>query len=223
MAIVGVIPAAGYGTRLQPIPSSKEVYPVAGRPMMDYLLERMRSVASEIRVVTRPEKVDVVEHARQAGARVIEAHPPSLAASFLAGMEGVADDDVVLFGFPDTIWQPLDGYATILDELDAGWQVVLGLFRVQDLRRYEPVVFDRSGRVYRIEFKPERPSSSWLWGCSAAPAAALRGLEHEEEPGMYFSKLSERGVVGGVCVSETYVDMGTREGLREAAGMRTAE
>jgi UTP-glucose-1-phosphate uridylyltransferase len=60
MAIVGVIPAAGYATRLQPLPCSKEICVVGGKPVMDYLVEQMRiGGCSELRVITRPEKRDV--------------------------------------------------------------------------------------------------------------------------------------------------------------------
>ena len=61
--IVGVIPAAGRATRLQPLSLSKEVQPISGRPVMDYLLKRLqRGGCAELRVVTRPEKLDVIEN-----------------------------------------------------------------------------------------------------------------------------------------------------------------
>jgi glucose-1-phosphate thymidylyltransferase len=215
---VGIIPAAGFATRLQPLRQSKEVYPVGGRPVMDYLVERMRRApCSELRVVTRPEKEDVVENAARQGATVVKARPPTLAASFLAGMRGLSDDDVALLGFPDSIWEPVDGYARLLGLLDEGWQVALGLFRASDMRRFEPVILDASGRVSRIEFKPAHPSSDWLWGCAAARVDTLRGFDRSEEPGVFFDSLCPRGVVGGVRLSETYLDMGTRDGLRDAA------
>jgi glucose-1-phosphate thymidylyltransferase len=220
LAIVGIIPAAGYATRLQPLRESKEVYEVGGKPMMYYLLERMRRApCSEVRVVTRPEKRDVIDNATRQGAAIVEASPPTLAASFLAGMRGLADDDVVLLGFPDSIWEPVDGYRRVVEELGAGWEVVLGLFRATDLRRYEPVVADASGTVSRIEFKPEHPSSDWIWGCAAAPARVLRGLEGVDEPGVYINSLCPRGVVRGVRLSDTYIDMGTRDGLRQVTEM----
>jgi hypothetical protein len=69
--------------------------------------------------------------------------------------------------------------------------------------------------VARIEFKPERPSSRWIWGCAAARARVLREIGGDE-PGPFFDSLSRRGLVGGVPLSDTYVDMGTREGLEHA-------
>jgi glucose-1-phosphate thymidylyltransferase len=216
VATVGVIPAAGYATRLQPLPLSKEVYPIGGKPVMDYLVERMLAVPDiELRVVTRPEKLDVVENAKRHGATVIEARPDSLAESLRAGLEGLQGDDTVLFGFPDSIWEPPEGYLRVLPLLESGWEVALGLFRAEDLSRYEPVLFEPSGRVTRIEFKPEQPSSSWIWGCAAAPARLLWPLEREQEPGRYFDSLCDDGLVGGVQLGE-YLDMGTADGLREA-------
>lgn len=184
---------------------------------MDYLVERMRAApCTEVRVVTRPDKQDVVANAARHGATVIEASPSTLAESVLTAMRGLAGDDVALLGFPDSIWEPIDGFTRVIDLLEAGWSVGLGLFRAKDLRRYEPVVLEDSGRVLGIEFKPENPSSSWIWGCAAATVRALRGLEGEDEPGVYFDSLSRQGRVGGVRLSDTYVDIGTPAGLREA-------
>jgi glucose-1-phosphate thymidylyltransferase len=215
--IVGIVPAAGYATRLQPLHLSKEVYPIGGRPVMDYLVERMRAApCDELRVVTRPDKRDVIENAKRHGATVIEAQPVSLAESFATGMRGLAGDDVVLFGFPDAIWHPADAYRRILPLLESGWKVALGLFPAADLTRYEPVVFDESSRVLRIEFKPPRPSSSFIWGCAAATASALSSLEEEEEPGVLFNKLAASGAVGCLPLEGSYLDMGTPQGLSEA-------
>jgi glucose-1-phosphate thymidylyltransferase len=76
VGLVGVIPAAGSATRLGPLPSSKEVLPVGGRPVMDYLVERMRLAdCDEIRLVTRTDKTDVIERARELKLRVILARP----------------------------------------------------------------------------------------------------------------------------------------------------
>jgi glucose-1-phosphate thymidylyltransferase len=219
VATIGVIPAAGYATRLQPIQCSKEVYPVNGRPVIDYLLERMWAACpDEIRVVTRADKTDVASHARERGAVVIEAQPPSLADSFAIGVEGSAPTDVILMGFPDSIWEPPDGYARIVGLLDRGFDVALGLFKPRevDLRRFETVVAEDSGTVRRIDVKPTVPTSRWIWGCAAVRAGALTDLWGETEPGRLFHDLCATGVVGAVRLSESYVDMGTRDGLRYA-------
>ena len=219
MATIGVIPAAGFATRLQPIQTSKEVYPLDGRPVMDYLLERLAAASpDEIRVVTRPDKLDVAENARRWGATVVWGHPASLAESFATGIGDAAPDDVILMGFPDTIWEPVDGFVRARALLDQGYDVGLALFRPReaDLPRYETVVADESGRVRGIDVKPEVPSSRWIWGAAAARARALTGLRGQTQPGHLFDSLCDSGLVGSVQVSDTFVDMGTHEGLDQA-------
>lgn len=219
LPIIGVIPAAGYAKRLQPLDRSKEVYPIGGRPVIDYLVERMRWVrCDQLRVVTRPEKQDVRTYAEARGAAVVGAYPGSVSESLLLGMSEAADDDVVLLGYPDSIWDPVDGYARILPLLDR-WEVGLGLFKPAsaDLPRYETVRFDeRSGKAHGIDFKVRDPSSDWIWGCAVAHVRALRGLAAYEEPGHYFHSLCAREVVGCLRLSDRYIDVGTPEGLRRA-------
>jgi hypothetical protein len=188
---------------------------------MDHLVERMRRApCDEIRIVTRPDKADVIANAERQGIEVVRARPQSLAESILTGARALPRDDVVLIGFPDSVWDPVDGYRSLLHLLDAGWQVALGLFRASDLRRYEPVLLGAGGRVETIEFKPERPSSDWLWGCAAAQAHVLEGLDGQSEPGIYFDALAAEGRVGGVRLTGIYVDIGTPSGLKEARAAR---
>ena len=81
---------------------------VAGRPIMDGLVERMRAGGcTRVRVVTRPEKLDVIAHCDELGTEVVLGRPATVSASFAAGIEGLSDDAVVLLGFPDTLWLPL--------------------------------------------------------------------------------------------------------------------
>jgi glucose-1-phosphate thymidylyltransferase len=209
--VVGVVPAAGRATRLQPLPCSKEVLPVDGRPVMDYLVERMRAaLCDELRVVTRPEKADVVERARALGAHVVEAHPPSVADSLLAGLRGLHADDVVLFGFPDSLWEPLDGFAHLLDGLD---EVTLGLFRCASLTRSDVVTVE-GDRVTGIHVKPGDPPSALIWGCLAARAGAFEGLAGHEEPGVYLDGLARAGRVRAIDFGTEFIDVGTPEALR---------
>jgi glucose-1-phosphate thymidylyltransferase len=213
MSVVGVIPAAGHATRLQPLPGSKEVLPVGGRPVMDYLVERMRAApCDELLVVTRPEKRDVADHARALGAEVVEGHPATVADSLLLGIDGLGAEDVVLFGFPDSIWEPIDGFAQLLAGLE---EVSVGLFRCRDLRRSDVVTVE-GDRVTGIHVKPEEPASELIWGCLAARTEALRGLPGHDEPGIYLDELARAGRVRGVDFGTEFVDVGTPEALEAA-------
>jgi NDP-sugar pyrophosphorylase family protein len=195
---------------------SKEVYPIGGRPVIDYLLERMEAArCAEIRVVTRPEKLDVVDHARARGATVVLARPTSVSESLLAGAKGLDAETAVVLGFPDTLWQPLDGFVRLLAVLGPGVAVALGIFRAEDPERSDVVSLE-GDRVTAIEVKPERPASDLVWGCAATQAGVLRGLEGGAEPGHHFGELARRGLVRGVRLSDPFVDIGTPEALRRA-------
>jgi NDP-sugar pyrophosphorylase family protein len=213
VAVVGVVPAAGYATRLGAIPCSKEVYPIGGRPVMEYLVERLRLAPCEaIRVVTRPEKADVIEHALRLGASVVLGRPATVADSLLLGVQGLADEDVALLGFPDSLWEPEDGFRSLLEELD-GADVVLGCFRSQELERSDVVVVTSSGSVGSVHVKPESPPSDLVWGCAAARVEGLRGLRDHPEPGELFDRLAATGRVRAVVFDGDFVDVGTPEAL----------
>jgi glucose-1-phosphate thymidylyltransferase len=216
--LVGLIPAAGYARRLGEPAVSKEVLPVGGRPVMDFLLDRMRAARpDELRVVTRPEKRDVVEHARRTGTRVVLGHPPDVSASLLLGLDGLADDDELLVGFPDTLWEPADGFVRLLDRLRAGAELVLGVFRAPDPERSDVVTMDPDGRIRRIAVKPSRPESDLIWGCAATRVRTLRALRDHPEPGLCFDALARRGGgVAGVRLSDRWTDIGTPDALRQA-------
>lgn len=220
VAIVGVIPAAGHATRLQPLPGSKEMIPISGRPVMDYIVERMRAGGcTRLRVVTRPEKEDVIAHAEELGAEVVLDRPTSVSESFLAGMANLAEDDIVLIGFPDTLWEPVDGYRPLVAAVREGSDVALGLFRVDvsDLRRSDVVVIDDDGRIERIDVKPAEPLSEWIWGCAAARADVWAGLVRAGWPGTYIDLLCREGRdVRGFTLSDVWLDIGTEDALRRA-------
>ncbi len=219
--IVGIVPAAGHATRLQPLEGSKELLPVAGKPVMDYVVDRMRAGGcTRLRVVTRAEKTDVIAHSAEQGAELVLAEPASVCESFFVGMKGLAPEDIVLIGFPDTIWEPLDGFRVLVRAVENGCDAALGLFRIResDLSRSDVVTVDDTGRVVAVDAKPLRPSSNLVWGCAAATVSVMAGLPGAEWPGGYFDQLCAEGRdVRGFPLSDEWLDIGTKEALVEAA------
>jgi dTDP-glucose pyrophosphorylase len=220
--VTGVVAAAGYATRLQPLPCSKEILPINGRPVMDYVIDRMRVAGcTDVRVVTRPDKADVIAHAEEIGATVVLGEPATPGESFAAGMSGLAPDDIGLIGWPDTLWEPEDGYVPLVRAVEEGHEIALGLFETPDLERSDVLSFDSAGRITGIHIKPATPPSSWIWGCAAARVRALAGLEREEWPGSFFNSLCENGVeLHGVPLSNVWLDIGTKEALAQATASR---
>jgi glucose-1-phosphate thymidylyltransferase len=232
MAVIGVIPAAGFATRLQGSPfaavgTSKEMLEVRGRPVMAHLVERMRAAGcDEVRVVTRPEKRDVITYANDIGLSVVTGRPEHVVASVslaLAQPTALRENDVVLIGFPDTVWRPDDGFGLLVREMTArNVDVALGLFGSDEAARGDVVRLatdEPVARVTGIDVKPAEPASRLIWGCAAVRRGALVGWDAEIEPGRWFARLAPAGQVCGVYLSEDFVDIGTLEALaREREG-----
>lgn len=218
--VVGIVPAAGRAERLQPLSGSKELLPVRGRPVLEHLLERLElGGAGEIRVVTRLDKRDLVDYASTKRLACILGSPPTVAASLALGLDGLAADDVVLFGFPDTLWEPLNGFARLRAAVEGGAEIALGIFRGAEPERSDVVVLDRSGRrVERIHVKDERPPTRLVWGCLAARAGALVGVASEDEPGHFLDRLAREGRVAAVDFGTEFLDVGTPEALAAVGG-----
>jgi glucose-1-phosphate thymidylyltransferase len=214
MPVVGLIPAAGLAERLQPLEGSKEMLSIGGRAVMDHLVERMREAADEIVVVTRPEKHDVIEHAGELGLRVVEGEPTTVSESLRLALRDVDSDDTVLLGFPDTIWEPTDGFAQLLDPPD-GADIVLGVFESEEPGRSDVVVID-GDLIRAVDVKPRDPRSNLIWGCAAAEASALSGLERHDQPGLLFDELAREGRVRAVRFPGAMIDVGTNEALARA-------
>jgi NDP-sugar pyrophosphorylase family protein len=188
---------------------------------MDWLVERMETAGcTEIRVVTRPRKTDVAAHAAALGATVVTGEPDTVGHSIALGLSPIPDDATVLLGFPDTLWEPPDGFVTLLGALEQGVDAVLGLFTTDEAERSDVVVRASDDRVERILVKPSEPPSDVIWGCAVARAAAIRGVDAVEQPGELFDRLARMGRVRGVYLSDSWLDIGTKEALARARSMR---
>jgi NDP-sugar pyrophosphorylase family protein len=211
-----VIPAAGAATRLQPLEGSKELLEVGGRPVFDYLVARMRAAgADEIRVVTRPDKPDVSAHATRLGLSVLEAEPPTAAASVATALYGLDDEDTVLIGFPDSIWEPVDGFARLVREPG---DLVLGVFSSPEPERSDVVELD-GAEVRAVHVKVPDPPGNLIWGAATARREALDGLEASAELGHHFDRLARSGRARSVVFPGEFLDIGTWEALARARSL----
>ena len=124
----GIIPAAGIGSRIQPLAFSKELLPVGSRiehgeerprAVSEYLVERMiKAGADKLCFVISPGKTDILEYygARIWGAHIAYVVQPTaggLCDAIFCANPLIRDDEEVLIGLPDTVWEPEDGFARL--------------------------------------------------------------------------------------------------------------
>lgn len=181
--VVGVVPAAGRGTRVGLLPCSKEIYPVgtridvvSGRPerrpkvAAHYLLDQMRrSGAQTAYMIIGQGKWDIPAYlddgalADIALAYLTMRRSPSTADSIDRAFPFV-HDALVLLGFPDILIEPADAFSRLLERQRAsGADAVLGLFEAQEPHRVDLVQLAADGRVRRIVIKPRRTRLRQCW------------------------------------------------------------
>ena len=219
----GIIPAAGNGTRIQPLAFSKELLPVghradadgAERPkaVSEYLVERMvAGGATKICFVISPTKSDIVRY--YGGGVAMNGRGVDTACPLIGA------DEPVLVGLPDTIWFPADALARLPDD-----QLSFLLFPVADPSLFDAVVLGADDQVEAIDVKQAVARSHWVWGAFKMPGRVLHELAALwREPGRgdeYWGTLVnawlQRGNHAvGVRAGERYVDVGTLGGWREA-------
>lgn len=235
--MIGVIPAAGAGQRIQPLGCSKELLPVGSRvvdgverpkAVTEYLVERMIAAgASEICMVISGEKTDIVKYfsERDYAAEifyVVQQKPAGLCDALFRAEPFVRDDEQVLIGLPDTIWFPENAYRPAIDERA---DVNLVLFPVLNPSAFDAVMCDQFGYVQMVEVKRPDAHSHWIWGAVTTSGRGFRALKHlwdarhrEDE---YLGHLLNAYIAAGNPVRAThagehYMDVGTIEGYHAA-------
>ena len=236
--MIGIIPAAGAGQRIQPLGCSKELLPVGSRvvdgvvrpkAVAEYLVERMIAAgASEICFVISAEKTDIVRYfaERDYAADIfyaVQREPRGLCDALFRAEPFARRHDAVLLGLPDTIWFPENSFHHALDFARA--DVNLVLFPVAEPSAFDSVVCDEHGFVTRVDVKVAAPETQWIWGAVTATGEAFRELrllwEARHRADEYLGHLLNASIaagnaVRGCAVGETYMDVGTLEGYRAA-------
>jgi dTDP-glucose pyrophosphorylase len=231
----GIVPAAGAGSRIQPLAFSKELLPVGSRlegeaerprAVSEYLVERMvLGGANRICFVIAPGKSDILEYYgnRPSLAHIsftVQQKPAGLCDAVFQALPLIPADEFVIVGLPDTIWFPEDALKMLGED-----SLSFLLFPVNRPERFDAVLTDTAGRVREIRVKQPNPGSPWIWGAFKLSGRTMRELydlwcernRQDEYIGTLVNAyLARGGDAVGVRAGEAYVDVGTLHGYREA-------
>jgi dTDP-glucose pyrophosphorylase len=231
----GVIPAAGLGSRIQPLAFSKELLPVGSRrdgeverprAVSEYLIDRMvLAGVNRLCMVISPGKSDIVEYygAEVGGAHVayvVQPRADGLCDALFRALPLIPPEEHVVVGLPDTVWFPEHGLRALGDD---GLSFLL--FPVERPELFDAVVTDESGRVQEIQVKQPHARSSWVWGAFKMRGSVMRDLfdlwNERNRKDEYFGTLvnaylARGGEARAVPAGEIYVDVGTLGGYRQA-------
>jgi dTDP-glucose pyrophosphorylase len=235
--MIGIIPAAGAGLRIQPLGCSKELLPVGSRQVegverpkavSEYLVERMIAAgARQICMVISAEKSDIVRYyaERDYAAEIfyaVQRRPRGLCDAIFRAASFVSPDEHVLIGLPDTIWFPENAFLTSVEQNTC---VNLVLFPVANPSAFDAVVCDKLGRVEHVAVKQSNPQSNWVWGAVTASGRAFHELRmlwdsrHRQDEflgDLLNAYIAAGNPVHASAIGEHYMDVGTMEGYHNA-------
>ena len=231
----GIIPAAGLGTRIQPLAFSKELLPVGTRQedgterpraVCEYLLERMLVAgATHVCFVISAAKSDILSYfggriQRASICYAIQQNPAGLCDAVFSALPFISPEDEVVVGLPDTVWFPAEGFSL----LPHGRFSFL-LFPVSHPELFDAVVTAADGSVEEIQVKQTDARTEWVWGAFRLTGEQLanlhelwrrRGCSDQYLGTLVNAYLAEGGQAWGVKRGDQYVDVGTLHGYREA-------
>jgi glucose-1-phosphate thymidylyltransferase len=242
--VKALILAAGYATRLRPLTDTwaKELLPVGGRPIVDWILDRVREVpdVEDVHLVTNARKApafrawardrDVVLH--DDGTTSNEDRLGAIGdLEFVLERIGVADDLLVIAG--DNLFE-FD-----LREFVAFWRskgessavAVRDVGSLELAAQYGIVTLDDSARIVDFVEKPERPASTlsatatYLFHHTHLPLVGTYLAEGNspDQPGRFVAWLHAVAPVYGWVFEASWYDIGNPAQLLEADNRLRAE
>lgn len=156
-------------------------------------------------------------------------------------------DKLVLFGFPDIILQPDDGYVRLIDQMQASHaDIVLGLFLADNPQKMDMVDLNDDGTIRGIRIKPAQTDLTWTWITAVwnfsftrfmhdyvlrhldTIAAAGGGLTEDDRREIYLGDVIEAAIGSELKIDTvrfpqgTYIDIGTPEDMVAAVQTLTS-
>lgn len=181
--IIGLIPAAGKGERLAPLPFSKELYPIGKqkfspeevgyhpKTVSQYLIDQMKEVGTEkLLFIINKYKWDILQYYGNGSAQRIEIgyliQEKMLGMPFALDMafNWIDPSTTTLFGMPDTIFIPNNAFSDLLKvHSNQKADLTLGLFPTTKPHKFGMVDFSINDFNYTVD-KPISTNLTFMWG-----------------------------------------------------------
>jgi len=233
--------AAGYATRLYPLTlnQAKPLLPVAGRPMMDHVLEKFHGALgiTECLVVVNSKfaknfrdwaattqaarwPITIVDDGSTSPENALGAIGDIL---FTIRQQHIVDDLVIVAG-DNLFTHHLAGFISFAEMKN---EALLGIYDVGDLeaiKKYNNITTDETGRITHFEEKPQHPTGTRTGiALYYYPARHLRLFEkyvaegnNADQPGRFIQWLYKIEPVYTWEVPGKWLDVGSKETLEAA-------
>lgn len=238
-----IILAAGYATRLYPLTLTqpKPLLPVAGKPMIEYVLDNLAPIGGIDRVY-------VVTNAKFAGHfRKWSVHYRETKSKFnftivddgstddtnkLGAIGDIhfvlktqsVDDDLIIVAGDNLFSEKLEDFGKFIREKNAPVLAVYDVGNLEEIKKYNSITVDEEGRITFFEEKPKSPTST-ITGIALYyyPRASLPLIKqyiaegnNPDQPGRLVQWLYPREPFYTWRVPGLWYDIGAKETLEEA-------
>ena len=189
MKLYGIVPAAGKGSRLSPLPFSKELFPlgyqrVNGRvvpsPVSQHLITSMYEAGvRQVYFIVNTTKHDIQRY-YQGGNRfgmdisyLIQENPTGMvdAISLATPWIPANEEALFVFGMPDSLFYPTTMFRDMVNYMEHHHEIdiVLGIFPTEFWQKLGMVIIDEDSTkpfiVHEIQDKPAaKPPTQYAWG-----------------------------------------------------------
>ena len=238
-----IILAAGYATRLYPLTLTqpKPLLPVAGKPMVDHVLDNLTSISGidRIYIVTNAKFADHFQkwaddyRAKKARLDFTIVNDGSTDDSNKLGAIGdlhlvitreKVDDDIIVVAGDNLFSESLGGFGIFARQKNAPVLAVFDVGNLEEIRKYNAITIDADGKITFFEEKPKQPKSTvtgialYYYPRATVPLVKQYVAEgnNPDQPGRLVQWLYPRTPVYTWRVPGIWYDIGSKEALEEA-------
>jgi len=236
--MIAIILAGGYAKRLWPLTLDKPkvLLPVAGKPVIDYVVEKVLRVSPRVRKINVSTNLrfqpQFEEWLKTKGYNNIELVPDNSrneyekigAVKALSNIASTISEDFLVLAGDNLFLDELNGLIQFFNEKHSP---VVALYHAKDMdeaKKGATVILDEERRILDLVEKPENPKTTLVGACLYAfPARITMRFEEyvelrlsQDEPGRFIEWLHKTEPVYGYTLKDYLWDIGTIESYAAA-------